>query len=120
MPERGWPRRHPTRIASAWRTSLSGTIARSRSWGSGWTSYGGDSRPGPGAEPARAIIRSVTIRAVFFDAGETIVHPYPSFPDLLTRVLREHGHEVEAEDVRGRLHVISDRFLEASMEGNLW
>jgi putative hydrolase of the HAD superfamily len=62
----------------------------------------------------------VTIRAVFFDAGETIVHPYPSFPDLLTQVLRAHGHDVDAEDVRGRLHVISDRFLEASVEGNLW
>lgn len=59
-------------------------------------------------------------RAVFFDAGETLVHPYPSFPELLARVLREEGYEADPELVRDRLHVVSDRFLAAARDGELW
>ncbi|MDY6794279.1 MAG: HAD-IA family hydrolase [Actinomycetota bacterium] len=28
---------------------------------------------------------------VFFDAGETLIHPSPSFPELLSSVCKEHG-----------------------------
>ena len=28
--------------------------------------------------------RGTGYRAVFFDAGETLVHPHPSFPELLS------------------------------------
>jgi putative hydrolase of the HAD superfamily len=62
----------------------------------------------------------VTIRAVFFDAGETIVHAHPSFPELLTRVLRREGLDADPDVVRQNLYVVTDRFLEASREGNLW
>jgi putative hydrolase of the HAD superfamily len=62
----------------------------------------------------------VTIRAVFFDAGETIVHAHPSFPELLTSVLRREGFEADPEIVRQNLYVVTDRFLEASREGDLW
>jgi putative hydrolase of the HAD superfamily len=64
--------------------------------------------------------RPVELRAVFFDAGETLVHPHPSFPELLTRVLRDQGHEVDEAFVRDRLWVVSDRFLRASQENELW
>jgi len=62
----------------------------------------------------------VTIRAVFFDAGETIVHAHPSFPELLTSVLRREGFDADPEIVRQNLYVVTDRFLEASRDGNLW
>jgi putative hydrolase of the HAD superfamily len=62
----------------------------------------------------------VTIRAVFFDAGETIVHAHPSFPELLTTVLHREGLDADPEIVRQNLYVVTDRFLEASREGNLW
>jgi len=62
----------------------------------------------------------VTIRAVFFDAGETIVHAHPSFPELLTSVLHQEGFDADPEIVRQNLYVVTDRFLEASREGNLW
>jgi putative hydrolase of the HAD superfamily len=62
----------------------------------------------------------VEIRAVFFDAGETLVHPHPSFPELLTKVLNEEGHDVDADFVRERLWVVSERFLKASQESELW
>ena len=33
--------------------------------------------------------------AVFFDAGETLVHPHPTFADLFARTLRTQGIGVE-------------------------
>lgn len=59
-------------------------------------------------------------RAVFFDAGETLVHPHPSFPELLTLTLREEGIEVDPADIREKLYVVSDRFARSAREGELW
>lgn len=39
------------------------------------------------------------IDVVFFDAGETILHPHPSFPELFASTSREHGFEVTPEEV---------------------
>lgn len=35
---------------------------------------------------------------VFFDAGETLLRPYPSFPQLLTQICGENGYPISAED----------------------
>lgn len=40
------------------------------------------------------------IDIVFFDAGETILRPHPSFADLFVTVCREQGCEVAPDDVR--------------------
>ena len=40
------------------------------------------------------------IDLVFFDAGETLIHPHPSFPELFAVVCSENGIEVDAEEVR--------------------
>jgi putative hydrolase of the HAD superfamily len=62
----------------------------------------------------------VGYKAVFFDAGETLVHPHPSFPELLTLTLREEGLEVDPALIREKLHVVSDRFARSAREGELW
>jgi putative hydrolase of the HAD superfamily len=62
----------------------------------------------------------VKYRAVFFDAGETLVHPHPSFPELVVDVLREEGHTVDPALIRDKLHVVSDRFLRAAQQRELW
>jgi REG-2-like HAD superfamily hydrolase len=62
----------------------------------------------------------VSYAAVFFDAGETLVHPHPSFPDLLAEVLRREGHAVTVEAVRERAHVVFERFKRAADEEELW
>jgi putative hydrolase of the HAD superfamily len=62
----------------------------------------------------------MTYKAVFFDAGETLVYPHPSFPELLAEVLRELGHPVDPAIIRDRLHVVSDRFVQAARENELW
>lgn len=58
--------------------------------------------------------------AIFFDAGETLVHPHPTFPDLFSQVLQREGHDVDAEIVRSRVHVVFDRFKQAADERELW
>jgi len=62
----------------------------------------------------------VRYRAVFFDAGETIVHPMPSFPDLFTRVLAGEGHHVEPTAVVDASRVVLQRFSEAADDRELW
>lgn len=59
-------------------------------------------------------------RAVFFDAGETLVHPHPSFPELVVDVLRDEGYAVDPALIREKLHFVSDRFLRAAQEKELW
>ena len=57
---------------------------------------------------------------MFFDAGETLVHPHPTFPDLLAKVLLSEGHEVAVETIRDRGHVVFDRFQQAADRNELW
>ena len=52
-------------------------------------------------------------RAVFFDAGETLVHPHPSFAELFTLVLNREGFDVDPAVVADSTYVISERFREA-------
>lgn len=40
------------------------------------------------------------IEVVFLDAGETILHPHPSFPELFAYVAEHHGTPVEVQEVR--------------------
>lgn len=40
------------------------------------------------------------IEMVFFDAGETLIRPYPSFPDLFAEVCARRGVSVTPESVR--------------------
>ena len=59
-------------------------------------------------------------RAVFFDAGETLVHPAPSFPELFARVVTEQGHPREPVAISEGLTMVSDEFRRASREQALW
>jgi putative hydrolase of the HAD superfamily len=46
------------------------------------------------------------VKIVFFDAGETILHPHPSFSELFASVCRDAGHQVttgDVEEVQARL-----------------
>jgi putative hydrolase of the HAD superfamily len=62
----------------------------------------------------------VRFRAVFFDAGETLVHPSPSFPELFARVVTEQGHPREPVAISDGLTMVSDEFRRASREHALW
>jgi putative hydrolase of the HAD superfamily len=59
-------------------------------------------------------------RAVFFDAGETLVHPDPSFPELFVRIAEGAGHAVDPGDVATASKAVLDRFSEAADDRELW
>lgn len=59
-------------------------------------------------------------RAVFFDVGETLVHPSPSFPELFAQVVERDGHSVLLEDVLRASRAVTERFSEASRGGERW
>jgi putative hydrolase of the HAD superfamily len=64
----------------------------------------------------------VDLDAVFFDAGETLLYPHPSFAELFAEVLREHGHRVDPAWVQEVVSASSRRFNEvlSSEEARLW
>ncbi len=39
------------------------------------------------------------IEVIFFDAGDTLLGPHPSFPELFSQVCKEHGYDVPPEAV---------------------
>ncbi len=53
-------------------------------------------------------------RAVYFDAGETLVHPHPSFPELFTEVLSRSGVAVDPAGVVETMAAYGRRFTEAA------
>ena len=42
---------------------------------------------------------STGIEVIFFDAGDTLLGPHPSFPELFSQVCEEHGYDVPPEVV---------------------
>jgi FMN phosphatase YigB (HAD superfamily) len=62
----------------------------------------------------------VTLRAVFFDAGETLVHPAPSFPELFAAIVTREGHPRNTEQIVDGLSMVSDEFARAARENELW
>lgn len=51
-------------------------------------------------------------RAVFFDVGETLLAPHPSFPELFARVLTERGYEVQTPVVEQVFAQMAPSFAE--------
>ncbi|MGH2681692.1 MAG: HAD family hydrolase [Actinomycetota bacterium] len=61
-------------------------------------------------------------KAVFFDAGETLVYPHPSFAELFTEVLRAEDVVVDPAVVQQVVSAYSQKFTETvqSGEAHLW
>lgn len=57
---------------------------------------------------------------MFFDAGETLVHPHPSFLELFQSILEREGHRVELDTLVGGISVVSDRFAMMAKTGQIW
>lgn len=59
-------------------------------------------------------------RAVFFDVGETLVHPAPSFPELFASIVTREGHRCDPDAVVAASRVVMHRFSEAARDNELW
>lgn len=57
---------------------------------------------------------------MFFDAGETLVHPEPSFPELFAKVVRDAGHHIEAAQVEDAVGLVTRRMDAAARDGKAW
>jgi putative hydrolase of the HAD superfamily len=66
------------------------------------------------------MIGGVPYRAVFFDAGETLLSAHPSFPELLTTVLREEGLDTTTDAIREALPEVAGVFTSATERKELW
>ena len=62
----------------------------------------------------------MSVRAVLFDAGETLVHPAPSFPELFATVVAGQGHVRTPEAVVEASRAVFHRFSEAARDNELW
>jgi REG-2-like HAD superfamily hydrolase len=58
----------------------------------------------------------VTIEIVFFDAGETLLHPHPSFPELFTRVANASGYELDVARVNRVQQRLAPHLVELAEE----
>jgi putative hydrolase of the HAD superfamily len=52
------------------------------------------------------------IEVVFFDAGETLLHPHPSFHELFAKVCAGYGVTVDAEVVRATQEKLAPHLIE--------
>jgi REG-2-like HAD superfamily hydrolase len=59
----------------------------------------------------------IVIEAVFFDAGETLLSPQPSWSEICVDILRERGHEATVDQMRGAWAKGGQRFVQAADEG---
>ena len=97
---RGSPRNCRSRSAPARPTCCSTTRARSRSSRREVAVLWSDARRTRGRRLSRPVSScACRLRAVLFDAGETLVHPAPSFPELFARVLADAGHRRDPDAV---------------------
>lgn len=53
---------------------------------------------------------------VFFDAGETLLRPFPSFPELFTRVAGEAGYRISIEEARSVQDRLAPHLVELADE----
>jgi putative hydrolase of the HAD superfamily len=58
----------------------------------------------------------VTIEIVFFDAGETLLHPHPSFPELFARVANASGYPMDVERVNDVQQQLAPHLVELAHE----
>lgn len=57
---------------------------------------------------------------MLFDAGETLVHPVPSFPEVFARIVADAGHRCEPDDVVAASAIVMERFSEAAARDERW
>ncbi len=51
------------------------------------------------------------IRTIFFDVGFTLLHPYPSLPEICHQVCQQLHLHIHLDDVRERMYDAEDYFL---------
>lgn len=58
----------------------------------------------------------MSIEMIFFDAGETLLHPDPSFPELFARVANADGYPIDPSEVRSVQNRLAPHLVELASE----
>ncbi len=62
-----------------------------------------------------------SIRTVFFDAGFTLLHPYPSTPEICQRICQQIGLHIHLDKLQGRITEADDFFYRQTRQRRqLW
>jgi putative hydrolase of the HAD superfamily len=61
----------------------------------------------------------MTVEIVFFDAGETLLHPDPSFHELFAEVCSRRGYEVSADRVHSVQQKLAPHLVELAAESGI-
>lgn len=61
----------------------------------------------------------MSVEIVFFDAGETLLRPHPSFAELFARTCKEYGVNVEPEEVAQIRSRLAPHLLELAEESGV-
>jgi putative hydrolase of the HAD superfamily len=62
-----------------------------------------------------------SIRTVFFDAGFTLLHPYPSTPEICQQICQQLDLHIHLDQVRERMYAAEDYFLrQARLNRQTW
>lgn len=56
------------------------------------------------------MLDSVGMKAIFFDAGNTLLRPYPSVAEVCRTVLASHGFDLKTGDIEAELHHADDMY----------
>lgn len=59
----------------------------------------------------------MSIEVVFFDAGETLLHPEPSWSERTLDILADRGHELSLDQIRDAWRHGGQHFINAAEEG---
>ena len=61
------------------------------------------------------------IRTIFFDAGYTLLHPFPSIPEVCQRVCQDVGLHIHLDQMKKRLEAGEDfYFRQSRFDRNTW
>jgi HAD superfamily hydrolase (TIGR01549 family) len=62
------------------------------------------------------------IRTIFFDAGYTLLYPFPSIPEVCQRICQDVGLHIQVEQVKGRMEDTAEDFYfrQLRVDRNTW
>jgi HAD superfamily hydrolase (TIGR01549 family) len=67
------------------------------------------------------LVHPQAIRTIFFDAGYTLLHPFPSIPEVCQRVCQDVGLHIHLDQMKKRLEAGEDfYFRQSRIDRNTW
>ena len=67
------------------------------------------------------LVQPQAIRTIFFDAGYTLLYPYPSIPEVCQRVCQDIGLHIHLDQMKMRMRTVENIFFrQLRADRNTW